>query len=97
MKEKGPEIKQSRLKIEAKNAGLTVAIFAIMLTVTASLAKIVKVVDPPENKYKIAIKTIPSKNGEPPSIDVKLVRQCVDQVLQALPSPVTKIIYKDCE
>lgn len=97
MKESEPEIKESKFRTEAKNAGIAVALFAIMFAVTASLAKVVRVIDPPEDKYKIAIKIKPSKEGEPLSLDVKLIRQCVEDVAHAAPSSFGKIFYKDCE
>jgi hypothetical protein len=97
MKESGPEVKESKLKTEAKNAGITVAVFAIMLAVSASLAKVAKIIDPPEEKYKMAIKIKPSKEGKPLSLDVKFIKQCVENVVHAAPSSFGKTVYKDCE
>lgn len=97
MKESGPEKIESRFKTEAKNAGFAVAVFTVMLGVTVSLVKVMKEINPPEVKYKIAIKTKPSKEGEAPFLDVKLVKQCVDSVVHASPSTAGKTFYKDCE
>ncbi len=97
MKESKPEVKESKLKTEAKNAGIAVAVFAIMLAVTASMAKVAKVIDPPEEKYKMAIKIKPSKEVEHLSIDVKFIKQCVKNVVHAAPSSFGKTFYKDCE
>jgi len=86
MKESGPEINEKPSTI--KNTVLFVAVFAALLAVSASVGSVMRHIDKPEEKYKLVIT---------PEMNVKLVRQCIDQVVHLAPSSFSKTFYKDCE
>lgn len=97
MNEKEPEIKIIKDPETIKKIILLPAIFAAILGVSATVGAVMRALNPPEPKYKIAIKLVPSEDDNVPLVDVRLVRQCVDSVIHVLPSPFTKTFYKDCE
>lgn len=97
MKEVEPTIKKTSVSQEVKRIVLLPAVFAAMLAASTSIAAIMRVVAPPEDKYRMEIKVVPSKDGNDISLKVKLIKQCIDSVVNSAPGPASKVFYKDCE
>ncbi|MBN1494300.1 hypothetical protein JW911_01030 [Candidatus Peregrinibacteria bacterium] len=98
MKEKGPEIKKSKLRKVAEDASIILGIFGIMSIIAIGVGKVTRAVDPPEDMYRISVKTKePLKKGDPPEMQIKLIKQCIEAIVHPAPAPFTQTFYKDCE
>ncbi|MFC1599472.1 hypothetical protein ACFL3T_00400 [Patescibacteria group bacterium] len=97
MKESGPEKKESKLVKEVKEISLFLSFIVIGSIYVATCGAIMRVIDLPETKIGISVTMKPSKKGEPPTVIIKVTRQCIDRIVHAAPAPFAKTTYKDCE
>ena len=95
MKEDGPE-----RKVETSGLKETIRVLALMGLIVISstvLAKVLRVINPPEAKMEISVKMSKPEKDKPPLPVVEFKKKCIDRVIAVMPAGHSRTFYKDCD